>query len=88
MKKRNGTKVGLDESVTSSPATGDSDTPEPALREYYDITSKEGRWELRCRAKGCKTGYSLTKPKPGEQVKAGNMLALLNHAYSHRLNRK
>jgi len=56
------------------------------LSQYFDAEDDRSEsWNMWC--KHCKKGWSLKKPKPGEQVGVGNLLHLLNHAKSHKENR-
>jgi hypothetical protein len=52
------------------------------LTEYYDSEDKGSVWHLWCKV--CKRGWQLTKPAGEAEVKPGNLLHLLNHAYSHK----
>lgn len=56
---------------------------EAPLPEYYEGADKGEFWELWCKAKGCKKGWRLNKPREGQELHPGNLLHLLNHAHSH-----
>jgi len=53
-----------------------------SIRKYYRITEGPKAWIIHC--KQCNRGYRLTKTPDG--VHGGNLLGLLNHAYSHSSN--
>jgi hypothetical protein len=52
----------------------------PPLPEQFTAKSVGNQWHLRCRL--CNRGWSL----PKNNTHPGNLLALLNHAHSHKEN--
>jgi hypothetical protein len=53
-------------------------TQTPPLPEYFRAESYKNQWRLFC--KKCNKGWALNK----DNCHPGNILHLLNHAYSHK----
>jgi hypothetical protein len=53
-----------------------------SVRQYFKVTETLAQWELRCLK--CRANYALLKRPSGGEIHPGNILALLNHAYSHK----
>lgn len=51
------------------------------LPEYFEGDSKADHWEMWCKV--CNRGWKLNKPRDGQEIAAGSLLHLLNHARSH-----
>jgi len=54
---------------------------EGPLKEFFNAVDKKTYWELWC--KRCDRGWRMNKPLEGIELKAGNLVHLLNHARSH-----
>lgn len=53
-----------------------------SLENYFDFENAGLQWNMFC--KKCKRGWSL----PNDNAHPGNVLKLLDHAYSHKNKRR
>ena len=63
---------------------GEND-PLASLRENYRIEERPKEWHLFCLK--CRRAYALAKSASGHDVRVGSILALLNQAASHEVDK-
>lgn len=56
------------------------------LKDHFRAESHGNKWHMFC--KNCGKGWSLVKQTKGMEYHPGNLLHLLNHAYSHKSESK
>ena len=53
------------------------------IQRNYTVITEKDHWKLKCLV--CNQAWQLNKPKKGESIHGGNVLALLDHSASHPL---